>query len=54
MDERNGEQPANNKVCDHDEPCACYVEGYTQGKEPVSEGNKWTCRRRTPRLIDWP
>jgi len=21
------------KVCDHDEPCACYVEGYTQGKD---------------------
>ncbi len=21
------------KVCDHDEPCACYVEGYAQGKD---------------------
>ena len=33
MDERNGEQPANIKVCDHDEPCACHVVGYTQGKD---------------------
>ena len=21
------------KVCDHDEPCGCYVEGYAQGKD---------------------
>ena len=21
------------QVCDHDEPCGCYVEGYAQGKD---------------------
>lgn len=21
------------QVCDHEEPCACYVEGYAQGRE---------------------
>ena len=27
--------PATNEptVCDHDEPCGCYVEGYFQGKD---------------------
>ena len=33
MDSMNDKKSAEARVCDHEETCACYVEGYAQGKD---------------------
>ena len=38
------------KVCDHDEPCACYVEGYAQGKDKAHFEVRNASTPATPRI----